>query len=247
MKALILTGGKGTRLRPFTTVIPKPLMPVGDYSILEILLRQLKKSGITEVILAVNYLSHLFQALFQGGERLGIKITYSFESKPLGTAGPIANCMENLDEDILVMNGDLLTTINFTDLIRFHRLHGEAATIGITQRIVKIDYGVIQHDTSNQLVDYQEKPVIPHFVSMGINMFKKSAIRSFIQKDQYLDIPTLMLNIKNSNQKVMCFASDALWLDIGRPDDYELANTLFEEKSDVFLSDLTSSSQLKVA
>ena len=126
MKALILAGGKGTRLRPYTTVLPKPLMPVGDFPILEIILRQLKGAGVTEVVLAVGYMSQLFQAFFQDGERLGIKLTYAFEDKALGTAGPIANVIESLGEDFIVMNGDLLTTLDFAALFEWHRAEGGA-------------------------------------------------------------------------------------------------------------------------
>jgi len=146
MQALILAGGRGTRLHPYTTVFPKPLMPVGDYPILEIILRQLKGAGITDVILAVGYLSQLLQAFFQKGERLGLNISYSFEERALGTAGPIALAMEQLEDDFLVMNGDLMTTLKYQNLIAFHQDKGAAATIGIYQRDVKVDFGVLETD-----------------------------------------------------------------------------------------------------
>ena len=158
MQALILAGGKGTRLRPYTTVIPKPLMPVGDYPILEVILRQLKAAGMDEVILAVGYMSQLFQAFFQDGSKYGLKISYSFESAPLGTAGPIGLLLDRLEANFLVMNGDLLTTLNYRKLFDYHLAQGAAATIGVYRREVNIDFGVIETDETNRLARYIEKP-----------------------------------------------------------------------------------------
>ena len=172
MQALILAGGKGTRLRPYTTVLPKPLMPIGDYPVLEIILRQLKRAGINEIILAVGYMSQLFQAFFQDGERYGLRISYSFEDQPLGTAGPIALALEQLDDDFLVMNGDLLTTLNYQNLLSFHKSKRAAATIGLYQREVKVDFGVIKSDEENRLVQYVEKPIYNFSVSMGVNAIR---------------------------------------------------------------------------
>src|SRR5262249_15511455 len=133
MKAVILAGGKGTRLAPYTTVFPKPLMPVGDMPILEIMIRQLRHRGITELILCVGYLGALLEAYFGNGEKLGVNISYSYESEPLGTAGPIG-LIGGLDETFFVMNGDLLTTIDFSAMLRFHRDHGRIATIGLADK-----------------------------------------------------------------------------------------------------------------
>lgn len=162
MQALILAGGKGTRLRPYTTVLPKPLMPVGDYPILKIILRQLKSAGAREVILAVGYMSQLFEAFFQDGSRYGLRILYSFEEEPLGTAGPLALALERLEEDVLVMNGDLLTSLNYRDMFEFHQARRAAATIGLHQRDAKIDFGVIERDAEGRLIKYVEKPIY-HF------------------------------------------------------------------------------------
>ena len=151
MNAVILAGGKGTRLRPYTMVIPKPLMPIGDLPILEIILRQLKKAQIEEIVLAVGYMSQLFQAFFQNGESYGLKISYSFEKEPLGTAGPIANIIHDLSSNFIVLNGDLLTTLNYGNLIKYHIERHAAATIGLYQRDVKIDFGVIETDSQDQL------------------------------------------------------------------------------------------------
>lgn len=236
MQALILAGGKGTRLRPYTTVIPKPLMPVGDYPILEIILRQLKNAGVDEVFLAVGYMSQLFQAFFQNGEKYGLKIIYSFEEKPLGTAGPISLLLDQLKGDFVVMNGDLLTTLNYQNLFKFHQENQAAATIGLYKREVKIDFGVIETGEKGQLARYIEKPTYYFDVSMGINILNAQAIKGYLTPEQPLDIPTLMMRLRDSGQKVLCYNEPCYWLDIGRVDDYQTATEIFEARGDEFLS-----------
>jgi len=236
MQALILAGGKGTRLLPYTAVLPKPLMPIGEIPILEIILRQLKNSGFTSVVLAVNYLSHMFELFFQEGERLGIKIEYSFEDEPLGTAGPIANAIDLLEENFLVMNGDLLTTLDYKDLYTFHVNSNVSATIAIHQRTVDIDYGVVNFDKENRLIGYDEKPKLNYDVSMGINVLNKSSIKSLVKKDSYLDIPDLMMKISQQEaDSVLCYKADCEWLDMGRIDDYSIATELFEKNRALYL------------
>lgn len=235
MQALVLAGGKGTRLYPYTTVLPKPLMPVGDYPILEILLRQLKSAGITEVILAVGYLSHLIEAFFQKGERLGLKISYSLEEKPLGTAGPIALVIDQLEQDFLVLNGDLLTTMRFGNLIQYHKENQAAATIGLYQREVKIDFGVIETNDRSQLVCYREKPVYHFDVSMGVNVLNKQKILPYLKPEEYLDIPDLMMQLTQDNHPVYCYREPCYWLDIGRVDDYQVAVSRFVENPEEFI------------
>ena len=202
MQALILAGGKGARLRPYTTVLPKPLMPVGDYPILEIILRQLKHVGVTRIILAVGYMSQLFQAFFQDGSRYGLEITYSFEEEPLGTAGPIALALDQLDDDFLVMNGDLLTTLNYRNLFTFHKTQHAAATIGLYRREVKIDFGVIECDADNKLVHYKEKPIFNFSVSMGVNAICKKIVRPYLTTGEYLDIPELMMRLREDGHRI---------------------------------------------
>lgn len=235
MQALILAGGKGTRLQPYTTVLPKPLMPVADYPILEIIIRQLRHAGFGEVILAVGHMSQLFQAFFQDGERFGVRIRYSLEEKALGTAGPIALALDLLEEDFLVMNGDILTTLDYQKLLNFHREKNAAATIGLYRRQVKIDFGVIETAGDCQLGNYIEKPTYDFAVSMGINAFKKSVIRNFVQTESYLDIPDLMLQLKQAGQPVFCYTAPCRWLDIGRIDDYQEAVAVFQAKPEEFL------------
>lgn len=239
MQALILAGGRGTRLQPYTTVLPKPLMPVGDYPILEIILRQLKAAGVTDIILAVGYLSQLLQAFFQDGERLGLKISYSFEDRPLGTAGPIALAFEQLDDDFLVMNGDLMTTLGYRNLFAFHKQKSAAATIGIYQRDVKIDFGVIESDEDGKLVRYIEKPTYHFDVSMGVNVLNKNAIAPYLNPGEYLDIPDLMVQLFKNGHPVHCYRESCYWLDIGRLDDYRTATEIFESRLAEFLPNLS--------
>ena len=235
MQAIILAGGKGTRLRPYTTVLPKPLMPVGDYPILEIIVRQLKNHGVDDIVLAVGHMSQLFQAFFQNGERLGVNIRYSFEAEALGTAGPIALAMDVLEEDFLVMNGDVLTTLHYDNLIAFHKQRNGAATIGVFHRELKIDFGVIEAQ-DGKLQNYIEKPTYDFAVSMGVNVFKKSAIRDFVEPGRRLDIPDLMLQLKRAGLPVLCYSEPCRWLDIGRVDDYQEAVSAFQSDSSEFLS-----------
>lgn len=235
MQALILAGGKGKRLRPYTTVLPKPLMPVGDYPILEIILRQLKQAGFDEVILAVGYMSQLFQAFFQDGSRHGLKITYSFEDHPLGTAGPMAPLMDRLDEDFLIMNGDLLTTLNFRDLFAFHRERKAAATIGLFRREVNIDFGVIESDEEQRLIRYIEKPTYSFAVSMGVSAINREAVRPHLTAGVNLDLPDLMSRLVAQGRPVLCYQEPCRWLDIGRVDDYQTAIEIFASQQSEFL------------
>jgi NDP-mannose synthase len=153
MKGVVLAGGKGTRLAPYTKILPKPLMPIGDMPILEILLRQMKCAGIGDVTLTVGHLAELFRAFFQDGSRWGLNLNYSFEDQPLGTAGPLS-LIKGLDEPFLVCNGDVLTTLDMKSLIDFHKRSGAIATIASHKRSIKIDLGVIQSDTDGVIVDY---------------------------------------------------------------------------------------------
>jgi NDP-mannose synthase len=235
MQALILAGGKGTRLRPYTTVFPKPLMPVGDMPILEIILRQLKRAGVEEIILACGYMGQMFQAFFQDGARLGLKIDYSYENEPLGTAGPVALALDRMKGNFLVMNGDLLTTLDYRKLYDAHGASGAAATIGLYSREVKIDFGVVQADAAGDLASYTEKPVYHFDVSMGVNVLDPAVVRPFLKAGEYLDIPQLMMNLRAAGKRVHCFRSPCYWLDIGRIDDYQTANEIFESRKAEFL------------
>ena len=167
MKAVVLAGGKGTRLVPYTQILPKPLMPIGNLPILEVLVRQMKRAGIDEIVITVGHLAELLRSYFKDGSRYGVKISYSMEEQPLGTAGPLS-LIDRLDETFLVTNGDVLTTLQIADLVAFHQENKAAATIAMHTREVKIDFGVIQVNGSNEVVGYIEKPSYDYAVSMGV-------------------------------------------------------------------------------
>jgi NDP-sugar pyrophosphorylase family protein len=226
VKAVVLAGGKGARLAPYTKILPKPLMPIGDMPILEILLRQMKQAGVQEVVITVGHLAQLLQAFFQDGSQLGLKIQYSYEDHPLGTAGPLS-LIEGLEEPFLVTNGDVLTTLNLQDLVAAHRKSGAAATIAMHDRHVKVDLGVLQLDNSNNVSGYIEKPTYDFNVSMGIYVFEPDVL-SYIPHNQYMDFPDLILELLQNGRKVYGFPFDGYWQDLGRPDDYEQAVRDFE-------------------
>lgn len=233
MQAVVLAGGKGTRLAPFTTVLPKPLMPIGDMPILEVLLRQMKRAGINDVVLTVGHLSELMKTFFQDGSRFGLQISYSFEEKPLGTAGPLS-LVSGLNETFLVTNGDVLTTLRFQDLIGFHKEQNAVATIAVHQRLVKIDLGVIQWNGGPCIKDYIEKPTYDYCVSMGVYVFEPKVL-DYIPHDQYMDFPSLVLKMIAAGEKIVGYKFDDYWQDLGRPDDYQTATLDFERLRDRFL------------
>jgi NDP-sugar pyrophosphorylase family protein len=226
MHAVILAGGRGTRLRPYTTVLPKPLMPIGDMPILEVVLRQLKRSGFTRVTLAVSYLAGLIEAYCGDGSRFGLELAYSREEKALSTAGPL-KLVPGLDDTFLTANGDLLTTLDFAALVRFHRERGAAATIAVHRRTARIDYGVVETEDDGALRAYTEKPELPYLVSMGVNVFEPW-VTDYIADGETLGIPDLMLRLKAAGKTVLTYESPCLWYDIGRHEDYEQAIDVFE-------------------
>ncbi len=233
MKAVILAGGKGSRLAPYTRILPKPLMPIGDMPILEVILLQMKAAGIREVVLTVGHLSELLRAFFQDGSQWGINISYSYEECPLGTAGPIA-LVDGLTETFLVTNGDVLTTLNLQDLIRFHKEQKAAATIASHCRQSRIDLGVIQKDGDCRITGYIEKPVYDFLVSMGIYVFEPTVL-PYIIPGEHLDFPNLVHRLLAAGERVVAYEFDGYWEDLGRPDDYERASDDFENMRSQFL------------
>ena len=227
MKAVILAGGRGTRLAPYTTVLPKPLMPIGDKPILDIVIRQLRHHGFTEITLAVGYLAELLMAYFGDGERFGVKLAYSHEEQPLGTAGPIS-LIPGLDERFLVMNGDVLTAIDYTGMLANHHASGAIGTVAVYPRSVKIDLGVVEYDEQHHLTQYIEKPTHHYRVSMGIYIFEPRVL-NFIPKNVRLDLPDLVKQLVAAGETVNCYPYEGYWLDIGRPDDYQQASADFEK------------------
>lgn len=233
MKAIVLAGGKGRRLEPYTRIIPKPLMPIGDMPILEVLLRQMKRAGIKDVVLTVGYLADYIKLFFQDGKRLGMNISYSHESKPLGTAGPLA-LVEDLDETFLVTNGDVLTTLDLRKLLEFHKSSNAAATISTHKRKVSIDLGVIMPGDDHRITGYIEKPTYDYQVSMGIYVFEPRVL-NHIKRDEYLDFPNLVQLLLAAGEKVCSYPFGGYWQDLGRPDDYERASLDFEQMRSEFL------------
>jgi NDP-sugar pyrophosphorylase family protein len=232
MQAIVLAGGKGARLKPFTNAIPKPLVPIGDMPILEVVLRQLKKHGFTHVTLAVNHLARLIEAFFGDGEQLGLHIDYSLEDRAMGTAGPL-KLLKNLDDHFLVMNGDLLTTLDYSRLMSFHLENRCDITIGTFAKKLKIDLGVVESE-GPRFLNYIEKPTYSFMVSMGVYALNRGVVAS-IPDGQPFDMPDLVLSQKRMGKTVMCFMADCEWLDIGRVDDYETAVELFESSRERYL------------
>ncbi len=229
MKAVILAGGRGTRLAPFTTHIPKPLVPVGERPILEIIIRQLLQHGLREVVLSVDYLAELIRAYFAGRRSLTdrINISYVRDEAPGGTAGSVAS-IPGLDETFLVMNGDVLTTLDYRSLIQHHRASGAALTIAVCKRTVKIELGVLHYDGTGRVTDYAEKPEFQYDVSMGVYVYEPAVLRH-IPRGAYLDFPQLVLKLLGAGERVVAYPNDAYWRDIGRPDDYAQACDDFQK------------------
>ncbi len=228
MKAILFAGGKGTRLAPYTTVIPKPLMPVDGMPILEIIVRQLAHFKIKDLIFTVSLKSEpLFFAYFGNGERYGVRIAYSTEGKALGTAGPLA-LLKDLPETFLVMNGDILTTLNYQKLIDYHRQHQGVVTIAMNQKGVQTELGVMEYDRSYRLTRYIEKPTLSYSVSMGVYVFEKRVLE-WIPRRRYFDFPDLIQKLMKRRKKVVCYPSRDFWLDIGRQEDYEEAQRQFHK------------------
>ena len=234
-QAVIMAGGKGTRLHPYSALFPKPLMPLGDMPVLELLLRRMKSAGVTDVILAVNHLGRLIRTFFGDGSQLGLSIRYSNESQPLGTAGALGNMIDELDETFMVCNGDLLTSMDLVAMARQHLETGCDASIGVFERENKIDFGLIEFDAEKRLCAYREKPTNMYYVSMGIYMLQREAVRPCITANEYLDMPTLLLQMRAAHADVRCYHDDCMWLDIGRPDDFALAQSMFEHNRALFL------------
>jgi NDP-sugar pyrophosphorylase family protein len=234
MKTVILAGGKGTRLAPYTTIFPKPLVPIGERPILEIIIRQLASQGLGDIILSVGHLGELIEAYFQNGHRNipGLRLEYCREKQPLGTAGPLA-MIPGLDETFLAMNGDILTTLNYMELIRHHKEQKAALTIAMHQKDVKIDLGVLETNAGGELVSYNEKPLFSFEVSMGVYVYEPHVLH-YIPKGCYLDFPDLVRMLLENGEKISGYRSQDYWLDIGRREDYELAQQEYASGSTGF-------------
>jgi NDP-mannose synthase len=221
MEAVILAGGKGTRLQPYTSDIPKPLVPIGERPVIEILLGQLKKAGVTRVHMAVNHLAHLVMAVLGDGKGLGLEIRYAVEESPLSTVAPIAR-IADLPEQFLVANGDIITDLDVAALYRFHEEHRPLVTVATFQRSEKIDFGVLTADGHGRVTGFQEKPSLNCLVSMGIYVFSRDVL-ALVPKDGPFGFDDLMLKLLAEKHPVCSYRHEGYWLDIGRPGDYERA------------------------
>jgi NDP-mannose synthase len=234
-RAIILAGGRGTRLRPYTVVLPKPLMPIGEYPILEVILRQLISHGFDHITMAVNHQADLIKSFFNDGAKWGVKIDYSLEEKPLGTMGPLQK-VEALPDNFLVMNGDVLTDLDFSKFYHDHSITNQLFTISSFSRDQKIDYGVLEKDSNNYLRNFIEKPLNQYEVSMGIYMINKK-ILDYIPVDIQYGFDNLMLDLIDDKKKVSVQTFNGYWLDIGRPDDYMKAIDEFDQMKSRFINE----------
>ncbi len=230
--AVILAGGKGSRLRPYTVVLPKPLMPIGEYPILEVIIRQLVTQGFTHITLAVNHQAELIAAFFGDGSKWGISINYSLEDQPLGTMGPL-KLIKDLPDNFLVMNGDILTDLHYKDFFDTHVKNDALFSISSHLREEKIDYGVLQTE-NNILTGFKEKPKNNYEVSMGIYMLSKKVL-DYIPNNSPYGFDQLMLDLLSKQKNVFVNTYSGLWLDIGRPDDYIEAIECFDQLKDKIL------------
>ncbi|WP_084265596.1 sugar phosphate nucleotidyltransferase [Actinomadura macra] len=226
MHAVILAGGKGVRLRPYTTTLPKPLVPIGDeYAILEILLHQLSRQGFRTVTLAIGHLGHLIRSYVGNGSRWGLRIDYAAEEAPLGTIGPLLTLHDRLPPDFLVMNGDVLTDLDFAGLLDEHMATRPPLTVATYARQVDIDFGVLT-TKDGRVVEFSEKPTLDYQVSMGVYGVSKEVLGKY-EPGIALGFDELVLDLLAEGRHPREYRFDGYWLDIGRPDDYDRANAEF--------------------
>lgn len=229
MKAVVMAGGKGTRLMPYTAVLPKPLMPLAGMPILEVVLRRLRDHGIRDVVLSVNHMHHLIRSFFGSGTSLGLTIEYLVEDRPLGTCGCLGSVIDELSDDFILMNGDVLTDIDFGKMVAEHRAANAAATIATYNRTFKVEFGVLGISVDGFVEDYLEKPEYRHNISMGIYVFDRDRARRRLPPGEHRDTPGLIMDLVRAGEPVLNYTEDCLWLDIGSPGDYALAQEIVEK------------------
>lgn len=234
MRAVVLAGGRGTRLRPFTTSFPKPLMPLADVPILEILLRQLKANGVTQITLLTGHLAYLIEGYFGNGSSLGVHVDYVHEAEALGTAGPLRQLAGRVSGDFLVMNGDLLTDVDFTALMAAHQASGAMVTVSTCRRDERVELGVLTYGEDDRIVGYDEKPTLHLDVSMGLYAMRPEVLE--LIPAGYYDMPNLITDLLAGDHAVVGRRHDGFWLDIGRPDDYARAAEVYAANPEAFIS-----------
>ncbi|GAB3141692.1 nucleotidyltransferase family protein [Micromonospora sonneratiae] len=234
MHVVIMAGGKGVRLRPYTSTLPKPLVPIGDsYAILEIVLHQLASRGFTHATLAINHLGSLIRAFVGDGSRFGLHVDYLEEQVPLSTIGPLFGMRDRLPEHFLVMNGDILTDLNYADLLQTHVCSGAPLTVATFRRQVKVDFGVLSVE-DERVVEFHEKPLLDYQVSMGVYGLSARTIASYPEGLAF-GFDQLVLDLLERGQSPASYEFDGYWLDIGRPEDYDEANRRFESLKPMLL------------
>lgn len=234
MKAVIMAGGRGSRLAPYTTVLPKPLMPLMDRPVIDVVLRQLVKAGIDEAIISVGHLGSLVEAWVENNSKYGVPIRFVYEDEPLGTAGALGN-IGSQNGPFFALNGDILTTLSYAELADYHRESEAVATMAVKERTFDVDYGVVLRDRAGSVVGIEEKPRIGYLVSAGVYVFEP-AIVDLIGRGERIDFPDLLQRAMGSGARVAAYEFDGYWRDIGNRDDYEAAIADFGADPDRFLA-----------
>ena len=230
MKAVIQCGGRGMRLRPYTSILPKPLMPIGSRPVLELLLKWLRRNGIREVFITTGYLGNLIRSFCSDGQQWNMKINYTQEAEPLGTIGPLSLLRDQLTEPFLVLNGDVLTDLNLGQFVRDHRNHGHQLTIASIVRQSKVEFGVLD-ETEGKVIGFREKPTLATLVSMGIYCMNPE-VMTHVPSGVPFGFDDLILQMLDEGVPVHTFRHDGIWLDIGRADDFHKAQDIaWDEQS----------------
>jgi len=223
-KAVIQAGGKGTRLKPYTMILPKPLMPIGSRPVLELLLKWLRRNGTQEVYVTTGYLGHLIRTVCGDGGQWDMRIEYTEEREPLGTIGPLSMLRDQLDSTFLVINGDVLTDLSVNAFVKFHRQQGCALTVATATRTVKMDFGLIE-ETGARITQFREKPILSHLVSMGVYCMEPQVL-DYVPSGVPFGFDDLVLCMLERGASVSTFRHDGLWLDVGRVEDFQKAQEL---------------------
>lgn len=234
MHVVIMAGGKGVRLRPYTTALPKPLVPIGDdFAILDIVLHQLAAAGFRTATMAINHHGSLIRAFVGDGSRFGLRVDYAEERTPLSTVGPLFGLRDRLPEHFLVMNGDILTNLHYADLLRTHVESGAPVTVATFRRKVRVDFGVLVVE-GDKVVEFKEKPSLDYRVSMGVYGLSRETIAPYPVGIEF-GFDRLMLDLIDSGNPPAAYDFDGYWLDIGRPEDYDEANRTFATLKPILL------------
>jgi NDP-mannose synthase len=233
MRAVIMAGGRGTRLAPFTTILPKPLMPMHDRPIVDVLIRQLVIAGVDEICVSVGYLGSLIEAWIRTEGRYAVPVTFLYEDEPLGTAGALRQAVPP-EGTFLALNGDILTTLSFADLVADHDRRGATATVATKERTVHIEYGVVHADDDGVLAAFEEKPDISFVVSMGVYAFD-ARVADHIGDGERIDFPDLLLRLHGAGETVATHRFDGYWRDIGNREDYDAAVDDFQAAPERFI------------